>query len=309
MTRIHSSALSGAVLGMLVTLSPAISQAAQPVDSSAVQTQPQPVDPTAVQLQPLQQNGITYLSGGIGLDESTAMKQIRGGYNLRMTFATGPQDQYLPVDKVMIQQPNGQSVLTLNDVGPYLYVQLPPGQYTVVSTSNGQEKRQNVAVDSSGAKSVVFHWAQAPGLEPVAPVAAQTTKPVEASAVKLQPQQVDPTAVQLQPQQQNGIAYLSGGIGLDESTAMKQIHGGYNLRMTFATGPEGQYLPVDNVAIQKTNGQSVLSLSDVGPYLYVRLPADQYTVVSTSNGHEKRQNVAVNDNGAKSVVFHWPQEP
>jgi hypothetical protein len=120
---------------------------------------------------------------------------------------------------------------------------------------------------------------------------------------------VDASAVQLEPQTQNGITYLSGGIGLDESTAMKQIHGGYNLRMTFATGPEDQYLPVDNVSIQKANGQSVLTLNDVGPYLYVRLPADQYTVVSSANGQEKRQTVAVNDSGAKTVVFHWAQVP
>lgn len=150
MMRIPSSALSGAVLAILVGLSPLVSQAAEPVDMSAVQIQPQ------------QQNGISYVSGGIGLDESTAMKQMQGDYNLRMTFATGPQDEYLPGVDVAIQKANGQSVLNLDDVGPYLYVKLPADQYTVVSSANGEEKRQTVAVNNSGTKSVVFHWAQMP---------------------------------------------------------------------------------------------------------------------------------------------------
>lgn len=150
MTRIHFSALSGALLAMFVGLSPLASQAAEPVDGSPVQLQPQ------------QENGITYLSGGIGLDESTAMKQMQGGYNLRMTFATGPKDEYLPGVNVAIQKANGQQVLSLNDVGPYLYVKLPADKYTVISSMNGEEKRQTVAVDGSGAKSVVFHWAQEP---------------------------------------------------------------------------------------------------------------------------------------------------
>lgn len=149
MTRIRSLAFSGTVLAMLLGLAPMAAQAEEPVDMSAVQLQPQ------------QQNGITYLSGGIGLDESTVMKQTQG-YNLRLTFATGPEDKYLPGVNVAIQKLNGQPVLSVNDVGPYFFVNLPPDQYMIISNSNGQEKRQNVAVDGSGVKTVVFHWAQEP---------------------------------------------------------------------------------------------------------------------------------------------------
>ena len=50
----------------------------------AVGAQPsaeEPIDPSAVHLQPKEQNGISYLEGGIGIDESRALQQTRG-YNL-----------------------------------------------------------------------------------------------------------------------------------------------------------------------------------------------------------------------------------
>nr|BFE92245.1 hypothetical protein GCM10020185_27810 [Pseudomonas brassicacearum subsp. brassicacearum] len=54
-----------------------------------------PIDNAGVQVQPMQQNGITYLSGGIGEDEARAIGQAQG-YNLHMTFAVGPEKQIHP---------------------------------------------------------------------------------------------------------------------------------------------------------------------------------------------------------------------
>lgn len=71
---------------------------------------------------------------------------------------------------------------------------------------------------------------------------------------------VDSSAVQLEPQEQNGIRYLSGGIGLDESTALQQTKG-YNLHLTFSTGPANQYVSNVDLVIQTESGKPVLSLS------------------------------------------------
>ena len=104
-----------------------------------------PVDNTGVQVQPMQQNGITYLSGGIGEDEARAIGQAQG-YNVHMTFAIGPENKYVPDVDVTVQNASGQTLLTLSDAGPLVYVQLPPGKYNVVATRNGEARRDTAEV-------------------------------------------------------------------------------------------------------------------------------------------------------------------
>ncbi|WP_458131129.1 carboxypeptidase regulatory-like domain-containing protein [Pseudomonas sp. R3-41] len=115
------------------------------------------VDNTGVQVQPMQQNGITYLSGGIGEDEARAIEQAQG-YNLHMTFAIGPENKYVPDVDVTVQKVSGEIVLTLSDAGPLVYVQLPPGKYNVVATRNGEARRDTAEVGSGAARKLVFHW-------------------------------------------------------------------------------------------------------------------------------------------------------
>ncbi|WP_053181146.1 hypothetical protein [Pseudomonas thivervalensis] len=116
-----------------------------------------PVDNTGVQVQPMQQNGMTYLSGGIGEDEARAIEQAQG-YNLHMTFAIGPENKYVPDVEVTVQNASGQTLLTLSDAGPLVYVQLPPGKYNVVATRNGEVRRDTAEVGSGAARKLVFHW-------------------------------------------------------------------------------------------------------------------------------------------------------
>ena len=146
MKYVHSLVLPFAAVGMLMF--PVVSPAAslEPIDSSGVQVQRQ------------EQNGITYLSGGIGEDESKAIQQTTG-YNLHMTFSVGSENKYIPDVDVVIQKSQGQTVLTLNQAGPLVYVQLPPGKYTVAATRNGETRRETADVGSGPARNLVFHWA------------------------------------------------------------------------------------------------------------------------------------------------------
>ncbi|KJZ36251.1 carboxypeptidase regulatory-like domain-containing protein [Pseudomonas sp. B21-040] len=116
-----------------------------------------PVDNAGVQVQREAQNGITYLNGGIGEDESKAIQQT-SGYNLHMTFSVGSGNEYIPDVEVVIQKAAGQTVLTLSQAGPLVYVQLPPGKYTVVATRNGETRRDTTDIGSGAARNLVFHW-------------------------------------------------------------------------------------------------------------------------------------------------------
>lgn len=146
MTPTHSLTLSGAVFATLLALFPVVGLAAG-----------EPIDMSVVQLVPHEQNGITYLTGGIGEDESRAIQQTKG-YNLHMTFSKGADNKYIADADVVIQTAQGQSVLSLSQVGPMVYVKLPADKYVIVGSRGGQEKRQTVAIDGASASSVIFHW-------------------------------------------------------------------------------------------------------------------------------------------------------
>lgn len=141
----HSLLLPLTVVGVLMF--PAMSPAAslEPIDSSGVQVQSQ------------EQNGITYLSGGIGEDESKAIQQT-SGYNLHMTFSVGTENEYTSGVNVVIQKAPGQTVLTLNDAGPLVYVKLPAGKYTVIATRNGETRQDVTEVGNGAARNLIFHW-------------------------------------------------------------------------------------------------------------------------------------------------------
>jgi hypothetical protein len=145
MKNVHSFMLPIAAVGVLMF----------PVALNAASLEP--IDSTGVQVQQQQQNGITYLSGGVGEDEARAIQQTQG-YNLHMTFSTGPKDEYVPDVNLVIQKTPGSPVLTLSEAGPLVYVQLPPGKYTVVATRNGEERRDTAEVGSGAARNLVFHW-------------------------------------------------------------------------------------------------------------------------------------------------------
>ncbi|MCW3481081.1 hypothetical protein OL229_16180 [Neisseriaceae bacterium JH1-16] len=129
--------------------------------------------------------------------------------------------------------------------------------------------------------------------------------PVALQVVNGEP--TDRSAVQLEPQQQNGVSYLSGGIGLDESQAIRQAKG-YNLHMSFSRGTSNEYLAGIDVDIQTMKGSSVLSLNQAGPYVYVKLPAGRYFIVIGRNGHEERRAVALSGHSIRNVNFHWSDE-
>ncbi|KJK06273.1 MULTISPECIES: hypothetical protein [Pseudomonas] len=129
---------------------------AQQVQASEYQ---EPIDNSAVHLQPQQQNGISYVTGGIGQDESRAIQQVQG-YNLQLTFSSGSQNKYVPDVDLMIQGVQGQILLRLNQVGPMVQVKLPPGKYNLIASRNGEQQVGAVNVVPGQTEKVNLHWTQ-----------------------------------------------------------------------------------------------------------------------------------------------------
>ncbi|WP_063534871.1 carboxypeptidase-like regulatory domain-containing protein [Burkholderia sp. MSMB1589WGS] len=122
-------------------------------------------------LEPATQNGIAYVTGGVGQDEVDALRAAASKYNLRMTFASRSGEYLSDVD-VTIRSAAAQPVLTVRTNGPFLYARLPAGQYRIDARYGGAEQRRSVRVPASGGVHVDFRWA-----EPDRRGAAQTCDP------------------------------------------------------------------------------------------------------------------------------------
>ena len=111
-------------------------------------------------LQPVQVNdSVQYVTGGVGLDESTAIKAMRPDYPLTMVFAettTYGRNQYLYGVQVEVHQGNNL-IFNTRTLGPYLLVMIPPGSYRVTATHNGVPKTQTIKVGTKP-KQVAWTW-------------------------------------------------------------------------------------------------------------------------------------------------------
>ena len=116
-----------------------------------------PIDMQAVQLQPQERNGIRYVQGGIGQDEANALRKTTG-YDLHVELSTGPEGKFQSGATVDIQNAQGKSLLSVQDAGPLLYVQLPPGQYKVIGQADGTTVQQQVTVSGKAPATVNLNW-------------------------------------------------------------------------------------------------------------------------------------------------------
>jgi len=109
--------------------------------------------------QPQTQGSVSFISGGVGEDDSNRMKQMRADYPLELLFVTsGNPNQYLSDVKVQIAGGGGKVALDTVSTGPFLLAKVPPGRYTITADNQGSVKKQSVQVGSGKTQRVMFVW-------------------------------------------------------------------------------------------------------------------------------------------------------
>ncbi|MEJ5027683.1 carboxypeptidase regulatory-like domain-containing protein [Comamonas sp. MYb69] len=93
---------------------------------------------------------VQYVCGGIGIDESTAMRAAMKDYPLSLLFATRSGD-YLAKIQVVIADGKGQEVAQFQAQGPVCLLRLDSGRYTVKANAEGGKTiDQSVEVAPAG---------------------------------------------------------------------------------------------------------------------------------------------------------------
>ncbi|GAB2890478.1 carboxypeptidase-like regulatory domain-containing protein [Uliginosibacterium flavum] len=109
---------------------------------------------------PTTRGAVTFVSGGIGLDESTAMKAAEKDYPLTLEFVvkTASTSGYTSDVKVLLADHNGKTLLDTVSNGPFLLVKLPPGNYRLEASKDGQTKLRQVDVRAGSHQKILIEW-------------------------------------------------------------------------------------------------------------------------------------------------------
>ena len=115
-------------------------------------------DSSAPILQPVTEAGITYVSGGIGLEERQALNEVTGDYNLKLVFAEKGSGAYVADVKLWIMNMKGQKILEAVSDGPWFFVKLAPGRYKITAESEGKSQVQQAKVGGGRQIQLHFYW-------------------------------------------------------------------------------------------------------------------------------------------------------
>jgi hypothetical protein len=115
----------------------------------------------AAAAEPIPRDGITFVSGGIGLDAKERLQAQSGDYNLRLIF-TLAEGNYLADVDVALSDARGNRILQHTADGPFFMAKLPAGQYTVTATYAGKTQTRRVNVGSRGLHTTYLRWPSNP---------------------------------------------------------------------------------------------------------------------------------------------------
>ena len=112
-------------------------------------------------LPPVQKSGtVEYLSGGIGLDESTAIKSASRHWPLSLVFSVqaAGKAEFASDVKLEIRDAKGAVVLDTTASGPFLLAKLAPGSYSLRATLAGKTLERKVQIKAGSSARVELVW-------------------------------------------------------------------------------------------------------------------------------------------------------
>ena len=103
-------------------------------------------------------NNVEYMSGGVGIDERQQMQMKAKDYDLKLSFADR-RGEFISDVKVIIADRHGKELVNLTTAGPWLFVELPTGNYELKATfAHHTEEIKNIHVSQGHLAARLLHW-------------------------------------------------------------------------------------------------------------------------------------------------------
>ncbi len=129
------------------------------------------------------------------------------------------------------------------------------------------------------------------------------------AAIALAAMSYSPVAAQenvLPVYEQNGIAYVSGGVGKEESEALQATQANYNLRILNAD--QSGHFSGDTRIVISDMQHNVLLDATSGPLFYANLPKGRYIIEGFSDDQTKKKTVNMVNGKTVRIRFIWPED-
>lgn len=114
-------------------------------------------------INPQTQGEVTFVSGGVGIDEQNTLRAMRADYNLSLLFSVQGTGKYVSDVKVSIVNSDGNTLLESVSDGPMFLADLKPGRYSVIADLEGQVITKKATVSAKQRTSLSFAWPQEMG--------------------------------------------------------------------------------------------------------------------------------------------------
>lgn len=110
------------------------------------------------------------------------------------------------------------------------------------------------------------------------------------------------------PVSENGVKYLSGGVGDNELKEINNAAKDYDLKLTFATAKHGAFLADVDVKIEDSKGNTVIDTTSDGPIFLADLPKGTYKIKAEAGDKKLEKRVTINGKQRVNTTFTWPEQ-
>jgi len=100
---------------------------------------------------------ISFVTGGVGMDDADAFRAAAHHYNLRITFASLSGEYYAGV-RLTLRDAQGKTVIETTSDGPFVFFNVRPGKYVVTAENLGQKVTRVTQVREKRGTELYIRW-------------------------------------------------------------------------------------------------------------------------------------------------------
>jgi hypothetical protein len=111
-------------------------------------------------------DGIAFATGGVSVSEQQDLERHKDRFSLWVTTAAKKSGAYLADVQVKISDSAGKVLFNAPIPGPWLFIDLPPGRYTVEAAHRGKPQTRSTQIRAGDRHQMILYFDDAAQVSP-----------------------------------------------------------------------------------------------------------------------------------------------